>query len=348
MIEVRKAHELDVVELTEDLPEYGVRRGARGTVVEVFEKPEEAYMIEFLENDGEISKLADWVKPAQIKNIDLIAREFYVKGMKALEQEDFREALCNLRVAINLIPSYVRGLHNSLAQSVGPRENWPMFIKAMQLVLLLNSHYEIARKNLGIAYLNLGVQIAKSGDYRESLKAFHFALATQTSSEVVSLIKENIAASYTALGNEAFRRNEMENFLSFFGSAHFNALNETTKLNLAKAHFHYANFCADVGKLEEAIYSYQAAEDAGFMLPEVLNNHACVLAGSGRLAEAIMTFEAANSLAPHDQTIRVNLSRLLELREIQSPNISQDLIIERVEIEFPTLPMSTVPLHVAA
>jgi hypothetical protein len=69
MIELRKAHELDVIELTEDLPEYGLRRGARGTVVEVFEKPEEGYMVEFLEKDGEISKIADWVKPDQIKNM---------------------------------------------------------------------------------------------------------------------------------------------------------------------------------------------------------------------------------------------------------------------------------------
>jgi hypothetical protein len=69
MIELKKAHELEVVELTEDLPEYGVHRGARGTVVEVFDKPEEAYMIEFLENQGETSKIADWVKPDQIRNI---------------------------------------------------------------------------------------------------------------------------------------------------------------------------------------------------------------------------------------------------------------------------------------
>ena len=72
MIELRKAHELDVVELTEDLPEYGVRRGDRGTVVEVFDKPEKNYMVEFLENDGEISKIA-WMKPEQIKNVDPIS-----------------------------------------------------------------------------------------------------------------------------------------------------------------------------------------------------------------------------------------------------------------------------------
>jgi hypothetical protein len=70
VIEVRKAHELDVVELTEDLPEYGLRRGAQGTVVEAFDQPEEAYMIEFLEDSGETSKIADWVRPSQIKNVE--------------------------------------------------------------------------------------------------------------------------------------------------------------------------------------------------------------------------------------------------------------------------------------
>lgn len=70
MIEVTKAQELDVIELTEDLPEYDLRRGAQGTVLEVFGNPEEAYMIEFLENSGEISKIADWVKPSQIKMVE--------------------------------------------------------------------------------------------------------------------------------------------------------------------------------------------------------------------------------------------------------------------------------------
>lgn len=66
MIETKKAHELDVVELTEDLPEFDLRRGEQGTVVEVFENPEEAYIIEFLYDEGASSKLAYGVRPAQI------------------------------------------------------------------------------------------------------------------------------------------------------------------------------------------------------------------------------------------------------------------------------------------
>jgi hypothetical protein len=37
----------DVVRLTSDLPEEGLRAGAEGTIVEVYERPEPAYEVEF-------------------------------------------------------------------------------------------------------------------------------------------------------------------------------------------------------------------------------------------------------------------------------------------------------------
>src|SRR5215212_7500893 len=118
MIETKKAHELDIVELTEDLPEFGLSKGERGTVVEVFDNPEEAYVLEFVDESGESSKLAYGVKPDQFENIELLAKDFYRRGMEAIEEGDFVEALRNLRTAANLIPSYVRGMHNSLAQFI--------------------------------------------------------------------------------------------------------------------------------------------------------------------------------------------------------------------------------------
>ena len=66
MLETKKAHLLDIVELTEDLPEFSVERGERGVVVEVFDTPEEAYILEFVDNSGTSSRLAYWVKPHQI------------------------------------------------------------------------------------------------------------------------------------------------------------------------------------------------------------------------------------------------------------------------------------------
>jgi hypothetical protein len=69
MIETKKAHELDIVELIEDLPEFGVRRGQQGTVVKVFDNPEEAYLLEFVDESDASSRLAYGVKPEQIKVI---------------------------------------------------------------------------------------------------------------------------------------------------------------------------------------------------------------------------------------------------------------------------------------
>ena len=64
-----KAKELEIIELTADVPEYGLVRGTRGTVVEVFETPVEAYMVEFVDESGQSSIIADWVTAKQIKNI---------------------------------------------------------------------------------------------------------------------------------------------------------------------------------------------------------------------------------------------------------------------------------------
>src|SRR5437764_3434389 len=105
MIETKKAHELDIVELTEDLPEFGLRQGERGTVVEVFDNPEEAYMLEFVDKSGADSRLAYGVKPNQINNISSIAKDYYVRGISNLQNGNFLEALRDLRQAVNLIPS---------------------------------------------------------------------------------------------------------------------------------------------------------------------------------------------------------------------------------------------------
>lgn len=66
MLETKKAHLLDIVELTEDLPEFSVKRGERGVVVEVLDDPEEVYILEFVDKSGTSSRLAYWVKPHQI------------------------------------------------------------------------------------------------------------------------------------------------------------------------------------------------------------------------------------------------------------------------------------------
>jgi hypothetical protein len=68
-MELQKAKALDVVKLTEDLPQYDLLSGDQGTVVEVFSEPEEAYMIEFQKDPGRDSVIVEWVLPGQIQPI---------------------------------------------------------------------------------------------------------------------------------------------------------------------------------------------------------------------------------------------------------------------------------------
>lgn len=74
MIATRKAKELETVVLTEDLPEYGLKQGEVGVVVEVFDQPEEAYILEFVDESGTSSKFADWVRPSQFINAKVFAK----------------------------------------------------------------------------------------------------------------------------------------------------------------------------------------------------------------------------------------------------------------------------------
>lgn len=69
MLDTKKISLLDVVQLVDDLPQYGVKRGERGVVVEVLDDPEEAYILEFVDESGTSSRLACWVKPSQITSV---------------------------------------------------------------------------------------------------------------------------------------------------------------------------------------------------------------------------------------------------------------------------------------
>ena len=60
---------LDVVALLVDLPEYRLRRGAVGTVVEVFTATPEhpaGYMVEFVDEEGQTYAIADVTDAAQL------------------------------------------------------------------------------------------------------------------------------------------------------------------------------------------------------------------------------------------------------------------------------------------
>lgn len=81
MLDTKKAQELDMVELLEDLPKYEVKKGEIGVVVEVFDNPDEAYDLEFVDESGTSSRFAYSVKPCQIRSANETAEEALDSGL---------------------------------------------------------------------------------------------------------------------------------------------------------------------------------------------------------------------------------------------------------------------------
>jgi hypothetical protein len=57
---------LDVVTLARDLPEDGLAAGAEGTIIEVYDRPEPAYEVEFAGDDG-VTIATVVLRPDQIR-----------------------------------------------------------------------------------------------------------------------------------------------------------------------------------------------------------------------------------------------------------------------------------------
>lgn len=338
MIETKKAHELDIVELTEDLDEFGLRRGERATVVEAFDYPEEAYVLEFVNDSGSNSRLAYGVKPDKLININAIAKEHYLRGMSALEAGDYVSATRELKQAIELIPSYVRGLHESVRQAFALKEDWASLINALQFVVLLDRDYLIAKHNLAIAFLNHGAQLANSGRFPEALQLFQSASRVEAQDEVVSLTNENISTTHRALATRAYEANDILLACKHFESAYIFKCNSSTRHDLALIYFYVGDYYLNGNDAISASTYYQWSQDAGLITSEVLNNHGVALAVTGDIDGAIVLFELALGLAPHDDTLKANLRRAIDRQAVS------EFVREQTCIDFNPIP----PMQFAA
>lgn len=269
MIETRKAHELDIVELTEDLPQYDLKRGARGAVVEVFDKPEEAYMLEFVDESGTSSVIADWVKPSQINNVSA-AKAAFEQGWRLFEQGKHSEAEKYFRKAVALRPNEIKVLNNSLVNSleVADVENrWKTGIKVFSFALRIDPAYETTRRNLAIAYFRRGIQQGLAKNHEQAVHLFQQALLADSSPELAEKVKKNLAVAYAAIA---------ERFLT-------------------------------EGKLNEAAGMFEQAQLAGCLTAAVFNDYAITLVRLGRFDDAISAFERGLSHFSADETLQENL-----------------------------------------
>ena len=332
MLDTKKAHELDIVELTEDLPEYGLQRGARGTVVEVFDEPEEAYMLEFVDESGTSSTFADWVKASQITNIDAIAEEAFERGITFFNNGEIGEAEKSFKLSIELNPRYKTKVRNVVQDSFGNKGDWEEAIRPLRLLLRIDPADMDSRDSLAIAWLNCGVQNAREGNISQALVCFRRAAALDPSPDVLSILKDNIAIAYRQLGIQAYERGALKDTQYYMSQAFMLSPNKSTRRNLGIANAYLAHAYLKKRKYRAALVFFEAAEDAGLMSPELLNNYGVALAYEDRLDEANAAFEKAQKLKTGADIILGNLAKL---RNMVS---AADFITEELKTEFVPLP----------
>jgi len=345
----RKAQELDVVELVGDLPEYGVKKGERAVVTTAFGEPEEAYDLEFADESGRSPRFAYSVKPEQIISTNEIADNAFAEASKLINSGARFEGRRKLREAVRLKPTLAGALLNSVLVSFGTSNDFDGLIRALRLVCELNPDYELARTNLVGAYLNRGIQQAKTGDVEGALQLFYPAMGIATSEETISWVKQNLAAAHTSLAikahNQARGERDSEGALKHLRdvSTHMARAcaidpNEHTRRNLGLAYAYSGNGLLKNKDFETAAGFFEVAEDAGVSFPELHNNHGVALAFSGQLDAAIEQFESALEMDPTHATAQFNMAQVYRAK---SEGKAQDWRMEFTgDVPFQDMPVS--------
>jgi tetratricopeptide (TPR) repeat protein len=326
-----KARVLDTVELVEDLPEFHVRQGERAVVLDAYSEPEEAYDLEFVDDHGSSTRFAFSVRPDKLVNIDLQAKEAYERGMKLQREGDGVGATRAFRRAVELRPSYIRGLHESFRITCIPSKNFADFLSGLLIVKLLDPNYELARHNIAITYLNWGVAEAEKNNLENALQLFQSALRAEAAPDVIQLVKENISGTHSMLALREHQKGDLVTAVKHFEAALSFNTNLRTRHDLGLSYANLADYLLENNRYDEAIFNYQYAEDTGLTSATIYNNHAVALATKGELNLAIILFESALHLSPGDKIIKNNLMNAI------GKNTSQ-IVREVHELAFNAVP----------
>lgn len=300
----RKARELEIVELAEDLPEYGVKKGERAAVISAFTEPEEAYDLEFVDESGRSSRFAYSVKPDQIINLNASAMDALRQGLELVSRGRQNEAEAQLRKAVEMNPSaQVLGEIIQSLESSGQLDA----ITVLRFLVRIAPEYEAGRAALAVAHMKCGVYLARQGKFEGALYFFDGALGVAPPEEMVSRIRSEIAKAYTALGVRANKEGDYEKALNFMRFACETELNTGSRDNLGLAYALFAGHLLTNGQDAAAAGFFERAIDAGFINAPVLNNYGVALASRGDLNLALAEFERALRMDPQNEGIQANV-----------------------------------------
>ncbi|MFN2454153.1 MAG: tetratricopeptide repeat protein [Pyrinomonadaceae bacterium] len=327
MINIKAALENDVVELNEDLPEYGFKRGQRAVIIEAFENPTKVYDLEFENEAGDFLGFAYGVRPDQITSL---SKELFTQGVDLWNSECLIEAERKFQQLFELTPTYRGVLLNLMLRNY--ENDWSAAIPGLLFLLRLAPDYGHARDNLAIAYLNYGVQKANEGDRNAAIMFFSYAIRLNVAPDIIARIQENFAGIYTNLGIEEFMKGNHGAAIKHMSMARVVFPSETTGENLALAHAHLARFFMSKGDYQEAISAFEGAEEIGLILPDLLNDYGIALVAEGRLAEASRAFERALKLQPESYIIKTNLAKLSQNKP------AEEFVPEEIKTQYIHIP----------
>jgi tetratricopeptide (TPR) repeat protein len=343
---------LDVVALAEDLPDHGLRRGEVGTVVERWK--DGAYEVEFSSDSGEAYAFAalhtnqliklhfNKLEVNKSRALSKEARKLLDEGVALLNSGNEEEAERMLIRAIEADAGSRGVLLNSILKSFTDDINWEDRLPSLRFLFRLAPDYGRGRDNLAITYLNCGVERAKAGDIAAAQVFFNYAIAVDAAPEVASKIRENFAGVLTTLGIKAHKSADYDTSLGFMRMACVVFPTEKTRHNLGLANAFLA--WSHIGKreYEEAIAFFEAAEETGLILPELLNDYAIALVFENRLDEAALAFERALRLDPDNSLVKENLTKLNNSEPFDS------LIPEEIKAEYIYIPTGVQQYQLAA
>ena len=344
--------ELDVVALKEDLPEHGLRQGEVGTVVDRWK--DGAYEIEFSDNSGETYAFAalpssqllklhfEKIEPVVSPPLKPEARILLDEGFAYLNNGDEVQAENQLRSAIALDPRSRGAILNSILRSFDSNEDWESRIQGLRFLYHLAPEYEYGRNNLAITYLNYGVEKAREGDSEQAMLLFSYAITLDVTPDVASKVRENYAGILTTLGIRDHQKGDYANTVAAMRVARMVFPSEATRLNLGLAYAYLALFHMDRGQYGAAIPVFEEAEEAGLILPELLNDYAIALVFEKREEEAILAFRRALGLFPNNYLIQENLNKL------SRHDSKESLVHEELKVQYMPIPTASYQYQLAA
>ena len=331
----KKASERDVVELLEDLLNTEFKRGQRGVVITAFLEPREAYDLEIVDESGQAIGFAYSVRPDQFSNLSLDA---FIRAMEAVERGELSTAETELRIAVDLRPDSIGYFVNSIVASFGEEKfkkgqnEISFMIPLLRLALRVRPDYEVARKNLAIAFLKFGVSKGNSGNIADAFELFYSALSIKTDEHTENAIRNDLALALTSFGEELFKKGDFDNGLNSFRSALLAAQNETTRRNVGLAYGIHATFLMESKEFDLAIQEFDRAEDTGVIIPDFITCYGVCLAMKGDVKLAEQAFKRALEIDPSNQEAHHNLDFLKKVVAQRDLN----------KLLFPTVPSEAI------